>query len=354
MRQLDQQYNRVTSSATNNAGEIVRVMKDPQIRNIQRIVKNQNTEKSKELYIFSSERDGINYSNISSYPLTRQERYDGKTFTIIQFKNTPSARLKYDRSGKVHILIALWSILKYDSIPFAYCYFKNALNKCLGGMSCDPIHYFELYRNILIEINAMPSALQNINISLLFSDGADSCLEAIKAGSSSKATKKRVESLVVGFVKSLFEDGIFSKEDCYGNDAMRTGLLMNLSSAVKSVNEMLFLHKLRMAFLYGRQDMYEVKVDSFFRSEPYPRGNTEFKDTDFFMDKKLYDRLMLTLENSPQLTITMKAMLNESNAIFGERDILRTILTRICAACERSRDINSQLYKNALECLKEA
>ena len=354
MRQLDQQYNRVTSSATNNAGEIVRVMKDSQIRNIQRIVKNQSSEKHKELYIFSSERDGINYSNISSYPLTRQERYDGKVFTIIQFKNTPSARLKYDKSGRVHLLIPLWSILKYDSISFAYCFFKDALNECLEDVSCDPIHYFELYRNILIVINATPSSLQSINVSLLFSDGADSCLEAIKAGSSNKAVKKRVEDLVVEFVKALFEDGIFSKENRYGHDAMRTGLLMNLSSAVKTVNEMLFLHKLRMAFMNGKQDAYEVNVDSTFQSEPLPRVNTEFKGTDFFMDKKLYDRLMLTLENSPQLTIAMRAMLNESSDYFGERDILRTILTNICAACERSRDTDSRLYKNVIECLKEA
>ena len=354
MRQLDQQYNRVTSSATNNVGEIVRVMKDSQIRNIQRIINNQSSEKHKELYIFSSERDGINYSNISSYPLTRQERYDGKVFTIIQFKNTPSARLRYDRSGRVHLLIALWSILKYDSIPFAYCFFKDALNACLGDVSCNPIHYFELYRNILIEINAMPSTQQRINISLLFSDGADSCLEAIKAGSSNNAVKKSIENLVVGFIKALFEDGIFSKENCYGNDAMRTGLLMNLSSAVKTVNEMLFLHKLRMAFMNGKQDAYEVNVDSIFQSEPSPRVNTEFTGTDFFMDKKLYDRLMLTLENSPQLTFSMRALINESSDYFGERDILKTILTNICAACERSRDIDSQLYKNVIECLKEA
>lgn len=109
MQELDSQFNRIMSSTTQNAGEIIRMMKDQLLANIQNMVAEYAHEPAqKNFYIFCSEKDGLDYSYIASYPLTRRERYDGKSFMIVSFSNHKSDMLECNETGSVGFRILLF------------------------------------------------------------------------------------------------------------------------------------------------------------------------------------------------------------------------------------------------------
>ena len=345
-RALNDQYSRIMSSPTTKAGEIVRVLRDPLIRNIQSVMESyRNSGESKELYIFSSEHTGIQYSYAAAYPLTRHERYDGKSFTIIQFRSTPPRLLTLDIKAPIQFRINLWSVLKYISVSFSYTFFREILETCFEKVE-EPHLIFELYRSILICGN-VSNSMQEVVFSVRFSDAMDDCLRRIQPEIDCSSVKRALWEKTVRLVRPLYVESLFSPDKQYGDDALKTGFIMNLCSSLDSVRTMLFWHRYRMACRKNDFSGFHVKFDDMYTESALPCRDTEFEGKDFFMDKKVYDSLLFTLEQTTQLTIGMQSMLYDAEKVFDQTNLLSSILKNICAACEAS-DYKDNLFYNAL------
>lgn len=357
MRELDAQYDRIMSSPTTKAGSVVRIMKDALIRNIQSIIAEYRDKgKKKELYIFSSEQDGINYSYINTYPLTRQERYDGKRFTVVQFMNRHSPTLPCGDSGLVCFRINLWSVLKYICVSYAYDEFTTIMDACLGRPE-DPGVYLELYRGILVEFRVRPGAYYLIDIRLRHTDAAESCLaELIPVPEDRRIARDRLLGRVMELIEPLYRYSVFGKNRRYGDDAIKTAFMMNLYSSAEDVNAMLFLHRYQIAVNTENFSGFRLRFSHRFPNTPLAFKDEEFNNKDFFLDKKLYQSLMLTLENTAQFTLGLRAMLYDARELYGSRpdsDLKSLLLWNIRMACEEMGEENSCLYKNTLRALHE-
>lgn len=352
MQELDSQFNRIMSSTTQSAGEIVRVIKDQFLKNMEAVIaKYSDHPEQKKLYVFLSEKDGIDFSYIAGYPLTRHERYDGKNFTIISFSNHKSDTLRCNSNGIVHFQIRLWSVFKYISVSYAYLFFKEKIKSCFTESDCA-IDYFGIYRNIVLD-GEVNESLKTIHLEVRLCDGIEDYLNALGPSSRKDEIKQKLLRLAKETLKSLYCDAVFSDKQLYGNDAIRTAFMMNLYSSANDVNTMLFWHKYRMANQSGELKKFSVEFSEHDNIKLLPLRDDEFLMKDFLMDKKLYDALLQTLEFTTQFSIGMKAMLYSAKVVFAEQRIGQTILYNIKKACEQAGDVESKLYRNTCAALNE-
>lgn len=356
MHNLDAQYNRIMSSRSAKAGKVVRSMRDDLIRRFQDIMRQYNSVgiqegEKKELYILSSENDGIDYSYINSYPLTRVEQYDGKNFTIIQFKNTPPAMLKCNQTGTINFHFNLWGILKYICVSYAYRYFKEQVKNILETKPKAPIDYFEIYRNILIIFDVSEN-IYRVNISVRFGDGLTECLNQINTEKDSEEIKYELWKLTIDLIRPLYMHSVFDSDRQYGDDAIKKAFKMNLYSKAEDVNTMLFCHKYRMACERKNVNIaFAPRIDENYNSILVQYKDDEFKDADFFKDKKLYSALFMTFERGSSMTLGMRSMLEDAGKIYRlpsetAPDIEHILLENILQACKALGDYDSRLYRN--------
>lgn len=357
MHNLDAQYNRIMSSHSAKAGKVVRSMRDDLIRKFQDIMRQYNSVgiqegDRKELYILTSENDGIDYSYINSYPLTRVEQYDGKNFTIIQFKNTPPAMLKSNLTGTINFHFNLWGILKYICVSYAYRYFKEQVNNILETKLEAPITYFEIYRNILIIFDVSEN-IYRVNISVRFGDGLTECLNQIDTKKDPEEIKYELWKLTIDLIRPLYMHSVFDSDRQYGDDAIKKAFKMNLYSKAEDVNTLLFCHKYRMACERKNVNIaFAPRVDENYNSSLVQCKDDEFKGADYFKDKKLYSALFMTFERGSSMTLGMRSMLEDAGKIYRlpsetTSNIEHILLKNILKACEALGDCNSRLYKNA-------
>lgn len=364
-REMDSQYNRIMASTTTKSGEIVRIMRDSMIKRIYSIYSSQRSERlvekgharSKEMYIFTSEREGVEHSFLATYPLTRKEKYDGRSHTIIQFSNHMSAPLENSQNGQVTFHISLWSVLKYVSVSFAYLEFKRKLEEKLNGSHelfnpNSSINYMELCRNILICFN-VTNCLRHVAISVVFRDGIEECIDAVEGVSDRSEFKKNLKKLIWEFIKPFYGQCVFQSNAHYGDDAIKTAFSMNLYSSANDVETMLFYH--RYCTICRNDRFYFIDVDF---EEELADGvvhlkESEFLDRDFFRDKKLYDNMLETLEQSTDITLGMRSMLSDSNELFGMPSMYNHIINQLVSACEATGYTETNVYKNALKLQKE-
>lgn len=353
MQGLDSQFNRVMSSTTQNAGEIIRVVKDQLLMNIEKIVASYAEDDIRRcFYIFTSEKDGIDYSYIASHPFTRFERYDGKNFTIIGFCNHVPNMLCCNDKGDVQFHIRLWSLLKYTSISYAYLYFKERIAECLGAATDDKIDYFSIYRNILV-CGKVDRHLQNVSFDIRLGDGIDACLQALDESLSIDKIKRKLLKFAAELIMPVYKDCVFSDKKSYGNDAIRTAFMMNLYSSAKDVNTMLFWHKYRIACANHSCGDFNVTFTSCENTEPLYLKNSEFVGGGFLMDKKLYDTMLDTLEHTSRFSIGMRVMMHNARTVFSNTQITRTVIDNIKRACEQAYMTESELFQNARAALSD-
>ena len=357
MRQLGAQYNRIMGSKSLQAGYVVRSMKDALIRRIQDIVRKMPLKQGKkELYIFSSENEGIDFSYVSTYPLTRLERYDGKSFDIIQFKNYPSQMLECLKDQEsISFDITLWSILKYTCVSFAYCEFKVRLLKCLGIEKAKiPILIWAIYHGTIIRFNLGKDDLTNVEITLCFDESITDILEKIGNGIDPSKAMEGLKELIMEFIQPLYRNSVFSDDPEYGDDAIKTAFEMNLQSGAHNVDTMYFLHKYRVARRTGTLSQFRLK---FAENTEITEGR-DFLGRDFFMNRKLYNSFFSTLERSTEYSMGLFRMLkySEESACFEKRDnasIEAHIARNIVKVCRRYGDGKSFLAMNASQkCLE--
>lgn len=364
-RVLDSQYNRLMASATTKSGEVVRVMRDYLFKRINRAVitaqkdcEEQEGFKRKIVYVFTSENDGIKYSYLASYPLTRQEKYDGRSHTIIRFSNSVPQTLEYRKNTGIEFQINLWSILKYISVSYAYMDFKNSIKDCLGIGQNEPenaISYFELYRSIVVQFNVSRN-LKAITAAIRFKDGIDECIADFpyqRGGNSKDSIKKKLFEAAYKLLNPLYTEAVFRANKHYGDDAIKTAFSMNLYSFVNDVNTMLFWHKYRMACQRGKfGDFNIVFLNSYNKRLIFSRDN-EFLNRDYFMDKKLYDSTMQTFEQTADMTLGLRGMFRDANVLYKKENMMFEILRNIINACKDAEYTSTNLYSNAKQILGE-
>lgn len=350
-KDLDSQFNRLMASKTTNAGEIIRVFNDNLIRKIENIVKKYdvNIEK-KEVYIFSSETDGVNYSYTSTHPFTRQEKYEGKNITIIKFCNYQTEPLCLTKKQKVSFKIRLWSILKYLSVSFAHMQFKETIKNCFEDCVLSDNNYFDLYRSVIISIDVV-DITSKIEMSLFFYDYINDLLKMVtKDNLKAKQIKYNLYNCIRSFVNELIKI-VFSDKTNLFESSIRQGFLMNVYSAISSVEDMIYWHMFRMANINHSLNKFQISyIDEYDELRQY--CTDEGYITDFFMDKKIYDTVLLSLEYSNDISIGIRSMLSDVKDMYTESNVYKSILYNICESCRRLNITNFPFYKNTKELLE--
>ena len=355
MKELDTQLNRIRSSDTFVSGKVARTFKEPLLDRIKKYMEGSNVKDGKKvLYIFTSEKKGIEYSSIETYPLARTERYDGKNFTIVRYGDETPKLLKFTESRKVKFNIHLWSILKYSSASFAYLAFKAEVNKILGNVTpSKKVDYIGIYRAITLVWEIDPG-LRTGTCKVRLCDTINDCLHEIEPVLSTAQIKEQLLTLANKFIGSVIRNILFSDREVYGNDAVRLAFIMNLYSSLDDIDTMLFWHEYRMACrnktCFNFHNITFIDSSDTFEEEIRDK---EFKDKDFFMDKKVYDCLLFNLEHSDEFTYGMLAMFQKARGIYDVQKYAKSVVSNIINACDRAGQTDTTLYRNACKVLKE-
>lgn len=346
IQELDTQYNRITSSDSNKSGEISRIFRDDIIKAIKKYIEESTKSKRKDMYIFTSERDGVDYSYLGSYPMTRKEMYGGKCFTISHFSNHIFETLDIGEP-KITIRIRLWSILKYIAISYAFIYLRNDIEELLPDYDLSPENYFELLRSIIV-VMKLNSDLNKIDISLRFSENIKLLQTDLDVdGKKLEELKQRVFHHISPFIIALYSEGVFSDKNDFGDNTIQTAFEMNVRSSANDVNSMLFIHHYRLRrannSLWKFKITWEKEYDSNLVEECSPNH--------FFKDKRLYEMLFEILQNTAQLSIGTLSTLYKADDIFNNNNMAQYVLNNIIQACEKMRYTHSSVYKNAITAL---
>lgn len=350
IKRLDTQFNRITSSDTDKAGDIARVLFDGLLRQIRDLA--EKSTEAKEIYIFTSETDGVNYSFLESYPLTRTEMYGGKKFVIAKFTSEKSPTLKCG-SDPIQLKIRLWSLLKYIAISYSMDNMKEIINVCFKNYINEPENYIEIMRDIIVMIE-FDSTVSDIYISVDFSNRMDKLAKELKIPNDEfTSIKQNLYKEIFSFVKSLYTNVVFADNDNFGDDIMRTGFETNVYSGANDVRIMHFLH-------YYKKNRKEKKLAQSYNIN-WKEGYSSVKkvedsnyEYDFFMDKMLYDFMFDTLELTGDLTMGARATLFSADEIYEEKPYMaKKVLKNIMLSCVSFKCEDSDLYKNAQNALQK-
>lgn len=350
MQELDTQYNRITSSDSSMHGDISRVFRDKVLTDIKSFIDNNNNRKERqELYVFTSERDGVDYSLLGSHPLTRTELYGGKCFTISMFSNVTPSRLQVGEVPEPFI-VKLWSVLKYISVSYACTAFRDSVAEIIGSYIQSPEQYFELMRDIFVIIEPSRN-LKEITVSVRFSERIAVLFDEIGLDAAdSERIKKELYGLAYNFIYALYTQAVFSDNDDFGDNFIKTGFEMNLTSTARNVNDMLFIYEYHKAVANRETDRYTVNW-----KKRYNPAYCEDKNYvhEFFMDKELFSILLHNLEYNDSLSIGALAMLNRSNRIYHTPAMAHRLMKNIVSAYEAAQLDYYRIVQNVKNAIRQ-
>ena len=365
MRRIDGQMGRILGSDTGTAGQVIRILKEPVLNKIGLYLKKKALEKGCRetiVYLFTSEKDGVNLASIASDPLTRTEKYDGKTFTIVKYSSQETTPLELEEEeGSACFRIHLWSIIKYISVSFAYLDLKESLLELLCSdpeLLREEVDVLGIYQSIYV-LCELDNRLRTVTCRLRLSKEFEACLPKQKA-SRFEEIKREVLAWARTLIEPLYCKVVFANVDerktSYGDDAIRTAFRMNLYSSAEDVQTMLFWHRYRMLERDGLCGMIKCVFPHEINTELWKKTNAK---RDFFNDKKLYDSVLYNLERSSNFSIAMDRMFVKADQLFKteptDENIQtgRRILKNIIDVCERHEWEDSPVYLNARKAILE-
>lgn len=368
MRRVDGQLGRIMGSDTGTAGQVVRVLKEPVLKKIGSFLKQkkEHDPSSREtiVYLFTSEKDGIDLASVASDPLTRTEKYDGKTFTIVKYSNHETVPLRTEAQEGVCFRISLWSIIKYISAPFAYLDLRASLLDRLCFKSADfreMVDVLGIYRSIFVRCD-LDNSLQNVTCSIRASDGLRACLP-VREDQEFEEMKWAILAWARTLIEPLYREVVFANAEnrkaTYGDDAIRTAFLMNLYSSANDVQTMLFWHQYRMLEKSGHCGLIKCDFLRTVATKLDKLRDLEFTHGDFFSDKKLYDSVLYSLERSASFSIAMERMFAKADRLFSSTPedmhfhTATRVLRNIIHVCELHEKGNSTVCINARKALLE-
>lgn len=350
MQELDTQFNRITSSDSSMHGDISRIFRDKVLTDIKGFIDDNNNRKERqELYVFTSERDGVDYSLLGSHPLTRTELYGGKCFTISMFSNVTPSRLQVGEVPEPFI-VKLWSVLKYISVSYACTAFRDSVAEIIGSYIQSPEQYFELMRDIFVIIEPGRN-LKEITVSVRFSERIAVLFNEMGIGAAdSESIKKELYDLTYHFIYALYTQAVFSDNDDFGDNYIKTGFEMNLTSTARNVNDMLFIYEYHKAVANRQTDRYTVNWKKRYNSAYCEDKNYVHE---FFMDKELYSILLHNLEYNDSLSIGALAMLNRSNRIYHTPAMAHRLMKNIVSAYEAAQLDYYRIVQNVKNAIRQ-
>lgn len=352
LQYLDAQYNRITSSKSKNSGFISRVFRDDYLRAIADTLKTEQTDSlRKDVYVFTSEKDGVDYSYLGSYPILRKEMYGDKVFSIAHFSNRKSDMLRLAEDGEeLSFHIRLWSFFKYSAESYASVYFRKEIDEIFSGYSLSVEDYFELMRAIVIKLT-LSSDLNNICVLMGYDENImEKIKESLGIEDDAFGTlKDKLYEHLKPFVKALYKEIIFAPYDAVGYNTIRTAFEMNMYESAQNVESMLFIHfyskKRKKRQIRNFKVSFELETYASFRME---------EDTSEFKDKRLYQDLFQALEKTNQYYIetnidfskaeNLEDLFSNCSRSSIEKDLLRNIVK----ACKKTNKNDSDIYRNAL------
>jgi len=357
LQYLDAQYNRITSSDSVSSGFISRVFRDDYLRAIVDSLGTEETyddlgKERKDIYVFTSEKEGVDYSYLGSYPILRKEMYGDKIFTIAHFSNRKSEILKLAKDGEELLFnIRLWSIFKYIAVSYVSVYFRKEIDEVLVGYSLSVEDYFELMRAIVVNLR-ISYDLNNIVISVVYDESIIGQIQkSLNVGDDSFGTlKNKLHEHLKPFVKALYKDVIFSDYEAFGYDTIRTAFEMNMYGSAKDAESMLFIH------FYSKKREKKCISDFIvdFDLEKYGSFKIE-EEFRHFKDKRLYQMLFQRLERTNRFDIGTTATLSNAEDLFYDyfhSSVEKALLENIVEACRKTNKTDNDIYMNALVALR--
>ena len=347
LQYLDAQYNRITSSDSEESGFICRVFRDDYIKAVINQLKESNDGLRKDVYIFASEKDDVNNSWLDTYPLLRKEMYNDKIFSIAQFSNRKQEMLKLAKDGEeLYFHFRLWSFLKYVAESYVSIYFRDEVDEIFSGYSLSVEDYFELMRAIVVKLT-VSSDLNNICVSMGYDENImEKIKESLHIGDDVlDILKHKLHEHIKPFVKALYENVIFTDNEAFGYKTIKTAFEMNLYESAQNVDSMFFLD------LYNtRQEkkcLNEFNVN--FDLEMYASFKMD-EDVEF-IDKRVYQMLIPCLEHTSRFNMKATALLSKAEKLTGES--IKVVLRNIAEFCRKTNQTNTDLYSNVLTALRE-
>ena len=331
---LSNQYNRLMATGTKDTGDICRVFRESWFNLINEQIKRSSNDKL--LYLYSSERFGINYSEISLIPLSRVEHYDKKSFNIYQFhanKIDPMESHDIDDNHDKSInafYISLWSTLKYSSIEFAYTDFKKSIieafgKKCITEVFVDPIDYFVLLNNVFTKVNFNidKNNNQTINVCISF---------ALSPNIDENDIPSDLKTIIINLIIELYNKVYFCKNSVGFADAqLRNGFIINLYNSAHNVDMINYWHQYRMFCMSESKPEFDFvfKMDPNYSKEEWDKVDIQTSiecSLEYFKDKRLYDLLLMNLEKTEHLGYEINTMLEGADKYYNYSDKAANLL----------------------------
>lgn len=349
MAELDSLYSRIIGSSTNLFGEVIRIPDDFLLKGLSRCV--MECKEKKEVYVYFSEKDGVNYSYIDKYLLTRKEAYDGKSFTIIKYCNYPVQRIPImENSSRCLVKIRLWSMLKYISVAYAYNEAKLEIAnvfKEVGIGQIEVYDYLTIYRNISINLN-VDLYEDRVDSSVVFLENIKSIVERYAIEDEQKFWSK-LKKTIENIVDNLLREILFQKTIDETDESIRKAFVMILYSAADSVDKLIFWNKYKL-WSEGSGNGFLLNIETDLEQEVFFESDINYR-TDSFMDKKLYAAILNLVERKLPLNLGVRNLVYEAETILKRVD-LRGVLNSIEERYMRYEPDNLELL-NHIKRMKE-
>ena len=349
LQYLDAQYNRIISSNSQDSGLISRFFRDDYLKAIEDALKTEQTDSlRKDVYVFTSEKNGVDYSYLGSYPILRKEMYGDKVFSIAHFSNRKSEMLKLAKDGEeLSFHFRLWSFLKYAAESYVSVYFRKEIDEIFSGYSLSVEDYFELMRAIVVKLT-LSSDLNNICVLMGYDENImEKIKESLHIGDDVlDILKHKLHEHIKPFIKALYEEVIFTADEVFGYNTIRKAFEMNLYESAQNVDSMFFLdlYKTRQKkkYFYDFNVSFDLEMYASFKMEEVVM---EFKD------KRVYQMIIEYLKETHRFDMKTNATLCYAEELAGVS--MNVVFRNIAEFCRKTNQTNTDLYSNVLTALRE-
>lgn len=324
-------------------GKIEKFLKNNVISDIISYVKSADKGR-KEVFVICSDYHAYRYSDAFVYLLTKNEKYDGKDYSVIKFTNTPAKTLAKPKGGKTEIVIDLWSILKYLSMTYYRRCFEKIVRACVKSnrekISSEEI--LEISKGIKVRLRI--EHIHNVEVSIEIDNFARKLLWQYDNADTvriKKADCERIASMIYELSRAAFTN---NRE--YADDAIKTCFEINMYNNAKNVMDMLFINRYRYAMNRGPNYYFDVQYAGYI--DIMEQDDCRIGLTDRFMDKKIYSFLLSSAEQTADQNIYLELLCNNENGLLPKKTEkkIQYYIENALAACEKAKETDTELYHN--------
>lgn len=287
-------------------------------------------DQDRYVYIFTSKKSGVVFSDYAQDNFTREERYNAKSFYLITLSNRESKELSMcpgDRK-KTFIVFSLWNMLKNIDYSFVEneAFYKDILH-------CEKEEACALAMKIYIKMNwDLP------NNKFLF----EICFDPKLKQRVSKPDGQKLE----GFLKDLFKIIFSSKRDLFTR-CVRRSFLNAVYSQMEYIEDAVFYCVLYNGFIEGNEPSVDIRFADFKERYVYSVNQPIFWNLTSIL--KLLNENVLRGDWIWEIRRIYE--INKGIFIPAGLDGLNVLLQYVMETCEKYGYINSNIYRNLVSLL---